>query len=64
MFRDQLAAWATIAFAVVLVLLTVTDQGGPGASALLFIGAVLLVGLFIMVEQSLRRRAQGPRRMA
>jgi hypothetical protein len=61
MLREQLAAWLTMAFAVLLVLVALTDQPGGGAATLLLgIVAAVAVALFLGVEQASRRHARKP----
>lgn len=62
MLREHVAAWVTVAFAILLILLTVSDQGpgAMGASVILLLWATAMLGLFLAVEQSTRRH-RGPR---
>ncbi|HEV8360249.1 MAG TPA: hypothetical protein VGR28_07340 [Candidatus Thermoplasmatota archaeon] len=58
MMRDHIAAWTTVAFAVLLVLLTITDQGGAWASLILLAWAAIMVALFVATEQATRRQTR------
>ena len=57
MMREHVAAWVTVAFAVLLVVLAASDQSGgsPGASFLILAWAALLVALFVAVEHAVRQ---------
>jgi L-asparagine transporter-like permease len=55
MLREHIAAWTTVAFAVLLLLLTITDQGGALASLLLLAWALIMLALFVATEQAAHR---------
>ena len=57
MLREHVAAWTTVAFAVLLLLLTITDQGGMAASLLILAWAIIMLALFVATEQAVHRRA-------
>lgn len=61
MLRDHLAAWTTAAFAVLLILVTVSDQGSGGiaASVLLLLWAIAMLGVFLAVEHRVRGGPRG-----
>lgn len=57
MIRDHLSAWLTAAFAALLLLLTVSDQG-PDASVANVVILLVTLGvllLFLRTEQALHR---------
>ncbi|HEV8358956.1 MAG TPA: hypothetical protein VGR28_00730 [Candidatus Thermoplasmatota archaeon] len=60
MLREHVAAWTTIAFAMLLILLTITDQGGATASVLILAWALVMLALFVAVEQTTHRPRHGP----
>lgn len=60
LLRGHLSAWLTAAFAALLLLLTLTDQGpgGAGANLIILLAAVALLGVFFATEQVLHRGEQ------